>query len=324
MLISSKIKRLKIKDLYGNEMEHKNSIILYYILYTVLIIYPHSLEKGGSMRWKSGRRSSNIEDRRGVRISKKTVAGGGLTTIVLVLVGLYFGIDPGVVMQVANPNQGTEQRVEKVTLSAAEQELTDFVSVVLADTEDTWHAIFRQGGAQYREPKLVLFRGAVKSACGFARDAMGPFYCPADEKVYIDLSFYQDLRDRFKAPGDFAQAYVIAHEIGHHVQTLLGVSKQVHEQRSRLSKKDANRLLVRQELQADCFAGIWAFHADRTRQVLERGDIEEGLTAANAIGDDRLQRQGQGYVVPDSFTHGTSAQRVSWFKKGLAAGDIST
>jgi len=303
-------------------MGNKNVMFFNFFLYTVLIIYPHSLAKGDTMRWKSGRRSSNIEDRRGVRISKKTAAGGGLTTLVLVLVAMYFGVDPGVVMQVANPNQGTEQRVEQVTLSAEEQELTDFVSVVLADTEDTWQAIFRQGGAQYREPKLVLFRGAVQSACGFAQDAMGPFYCPADEKVYIDLSFYQDLRDRFKAPGDFAQAYVIAHEIGHHVQTLLGVSKQVHERRSRLSKKDANALLVRQELQADCFSGIWAFHADRTRQILESDDIEEGLTAANAIGDDRLQRQGQGYVVPDSFTHGTSAQRVSWFKKGLATGDI--
>ena len=274
------------------------------------------------MRWKSGRRSKNIEDRRGIRFSKKTAAGGGLTTIVIVLVAMYFGVDPNVVMQVANPDQGTQQVVEQVTLSAEEQELTNFVSVVLADTEDTWHAIFQQGDAQYREPKLVLFRGAVQSACGFAQDAMGPFYCPADQKVYIDLSFYQDLRDRFKAPGDFAQAYVIAHEIGHHVQTLLGVSKQVNEQRRQLSKKDANALLVRQELQADCFAGIWAFHADRTRQLLESGDIEEGLTAANAIGDDRLQRQGQGYVVPDSFTHGTSAQRVRWFKQGLSNGDI--
>jgi predicted metalloprotease len=276
------------------------------------------------MRWKSGRKSSNIEDRRGVRISGKTVAGGGLTTIVLVLVAMYFGIDPGVVMQNANPNQGTEERVEQVTLSAAEKELTDFVAVVLADTEDTWHAIFQQGGAQYREPKLVLFRGTVQSACGFAGAAMGPFYCPADERLYIDLSFYQDLRDRFKAPGDFAQAYVIAHEIGHHVQTLLGISQQVNEQRSRLPGKEANGLLVRQELQADCFAGIWAFHADRTRQILESGDIEEGLAAANAIGDDMLQRQSQGYVVPDSFTHGTSAQRVRWFRKGLEAGDIDT
>lgn len=276
------------------------------------------------MRWKSGRKSSNIEDRRGVRISGKTVAGGGLTTIILVLVAMYFGIDPGVVMQNVNPNQATEERVEQVTLSAAEKELTDFVAVVLADTEDTWHAIFQQGGAQYREPKLVLFRGTVQSACGFAGAAMGPFYCPADERLYIDLSFYQDLRDRFKAPGDFAQAYVIAHEIGHHVQTLLGISQQVNEQRSRLPGKEANALLVRQELQADCFAGIWAFHADRTRQILESGDIEEGLAAANAIGDDMLQRQSQGYVVPDSFTHGTSAQRVRWFRKGLEAGDIGT
>lgn len=276
------------------------------------------------MRWKSGRKSSNIEDRRGVRISGKTVAGGGLTTIILVLVAMYFGIDPGVVMQNVNPNQATEERVEQVTLSAAEKELTDFVAVVLADTEDTWHAIFQQGGAQYREPKLVLFRGTVQSACGFAGAAMGPFYCPADERLYIDLSFYQDLRDRFKAPGDFAQAYVIAHEIGHHVQTLLGISQQVNEQRSRQPGKEANGLLVRQELQADCFAGIWAFHADRTRQILESGDIEEGLAAANAIGDDMLQRQSQGYVVPDSFTHGTSAQRVRWFRKGLEAGDIAT
>jgi hypothetical protein len=276
------------------------------------------------MRWKSGRRSSNIEDRRGVRISKKTAAGGGLTTIIIVLVAMYFGVDPEVAMQVANPNQGTEQRLEQVTLSAKEQELSDFVSVVLADTEDTWHTIFQQAGAQYREPKLVLFRGAVQSACGFAQSAMGPFYCPADQKVYIDLSFYQDLQDRFKAPGDFAQAYVIAHEIGHHVQTLIGVSKQVQGQRRRLSGKDANALLVRQELQADCFAGIWAFHANRTRQLLESGDIEEGLNAANAIGDDRLQRQGQGYVVPDSFTHGTSEQRVRWFKIGLASGDMGT
>jgi predicted metalloprotease len=276
------------------------------------------------MRWKSGRKSSNIEDRRGVRISGKTVAGGGLTTIILVLVAMYFGIDPGVVMQNVNPNQATEERVEQVTLSAAEKELTDFVAVVLADTEDTWHAIFQQGGAQYREPKLVLFRGTVQSACGFAGAAMGPFYCPADERLYIDLSFYQDLRDRFKAPGDFAQAYVIAHEIGHHVQTLLGISQQVNEQRSRLPGKEANGLLVRQELQADCFAGIWAFHADRTRQILESGDIEEGLAAANAIGDDMLQRQSQGYVVPDSFTHGTSAQRVRSFRKGLEAGDIDT
>ncbi len=274
------------------------------------------------MRWRNGRRSENIEDRRGIRLSKKTAAGGGLVTIVIVLVAMYFGVDPNVVMEIANPDQGTQQTVEQVTLSAEEQELTDFVSVVLADTEDTWQAIFQQGGARYRKPTLVLFRGAVQSACGFAEEAMGPFYCPADEKVYIDLSFYQDLRDRFKAPGDFAQAYVIAHEIGHHVQTLLGTSQKVDEQRRRLSGKDANAMLVRLELQADCYAGIWAFHADRSRQLLERGDIEEGLNAANAIGDDRLQRQGQGYVVPDSFTHGTSAQRVRWFKQGLSNGDM--
>ena len=275
------------------------------------------------MRWKSGRRSTNIEDRRGVRLTKKTAAGGGIGTIILILVAMYFGIDPGVVLQVANQGQESAQQVEQVQLSPEEQELTDFVSVVLADTEDTWHDIFQKGGAQYREPKLVLFSGAVQSACGYAQSAMGPFYCPRDEKVYIDLSFYRDLRDRFKAPGDFAQAYVIAHEVGHHVQTLLGISQKVHEQRSRLPEKEANALLVRQELQADCFAGIWAFHADRSRQILEAGDIEEGLNAANAIGDDRLQKQSQGYVVPDSFTHGSSAQRVRWFKRGLTSGDIN-
>lgn len=274
------------------------------------------------MRWKSGRRSSNLEDRRNLRFSKKTAAGGGIGTIILILAAIYFGIDPGIVMKVTNPEQVQEQQGDQVSLTLEEKELTDFVSVVLADTEDTWHTIFQQGGGTYREPKLVLFSGAVRSACGFAQDAMGPFYCPRDEKVYIDLSFYRDLRDRFKAPGDFAQAYVIAHEIGHHVQTVLGISELVLDQRRGLNQKEANALLVKQELQADCFAGIWASHADRTRNILEQGDIEEGLTAANAIGDDMLQKKSQGYVVPDSFTHGTSAQRVRWFKKGLTTGDI--
>lgn len=204
-----------------------------------------------------------------------------------------------------------------------EDEQSQFVAVVLADTEDTWNAVFRKAGRDYREPSLVLFSGSVRSACGFAQAAMGPFYCPADQKVYIDLSFYSDLQNRFRAPGDFAQAYVIAHEVGHHVQTLLGISEQVRRQQAQLSKVEANQLSVRQELQADCLAGIWAHHADRTRALLEEGDIEEGLNAASAIGDDRLQKQSQGYVTPESFTHGSSAQRVKWFKRGYVSGDIN-
>jgi len=198
----------------------------------------------------------------------------------------------------------------------------NFVSVVLADTEDTWHSLFQKMGGAYQEPRLVLFRGAVKSACGLGQAAMGPFYCPGDQKVYIDLSFYSDLKNRFKAPGDFAQAYVIAHEVGHHVQTLLGISKKVQKAKKGLSNIKANQLSVLQELQADCLAGIWAHHADRSRQLLETGDVEEGLTAASAIGDDRLQKQSQGYVSPDSFTHGSSKQRVKWFKVGLHSGEL--
>jgi predicted metalloprotease len=209
-----------------------------------------------------------------------------------------------------------------VKQSAQEKALVDFVSVVLADTEDTWHQLFRQMGSKYEEPNLVLFRGATKTACGFGQAAMGPFYCPADHKVYIDLSFYSDLKDRFKAPGDFAQAYVIAHEVGHHVQTLLGISQKVQKAKRSTSEVEGNKLSVRQELQADCFAGIWAYHADRSRQLLEAGDIEEGLNAASAIGDDRLQKQSQGYVSPDSFTHGSSEQRVKWFKIGFEHGDL--
>jgi predicted metalloprotease len=274
------------------------------------------------MRWRNRRQSTNIEDRRRRPMARK-VAGGSLGTIILVLVGLYFGIDPGVILQstgaLAPPSQTSH-----APLSPEEKELGEFVSVVLADTEDTWHAIFRQAGSQYREPKLVLFSGAVESACGYAQSATGPFYCPADEKVYIDLSFFEDLQNRFGAPGDFAQAYVIAHEIGHHVQTLTGISGKVHAAKRQLSERDANALSVRQELQADCFAGIWAYHADRTRQLLETGDIAEALNAANAIGDDRLQMQSRGRVVPDSFTHGTSAQRIEWFKRGLATGGLSS
>jgi len=273
------------------------------------------------MRWQSGRRSANVEDRRGLRVSPK-VAGGGLGTLLLVLVALYFGIDPSVVLQTTDSGPGVEVTQAPVPPSAAEDELADFVAVVLADTEDTWQAIFQAQGAAYREPRLVLFSGAVESACGFAQSAVGPFYCPADEKVYLDLTFFRDLKARFGAPGDFAQAYVIAHEIGHHVQNVTGISDQVQTARRRTSEREANALSVRLELQADCFAGLWAHHAHRTRGIIEEGDIEEALGAANAIGDDRLQMEARGHVVPDSFTHGTSAQRVEWFKRGFTTGRL--
>jgi predicted metalloprotease len=203
-----------------------------------------------------------------------------------------------------------------------DDELRDFVSVVLADTEDVWNDLFRRRNANYREPTLVLFSGAVQSACGFAQAAVGPFYCPADQKVYLDLSFFRDLRDRFGAPGDFAQAYVIAHEVAHHVQNLLGISDKVRAAQQRTGQREANQLSVRLELQADCLAGVWANQAQRSRQILEEGDVEEALGAASAIGDDRLQRQSRGYVAPDSFTHGSSAQRVEWFRRGLDSGRV--
>ncbi len=273
------------------------------------------------MRWKSGRRSRNVEDRRGMRVSRKT-AGGGLGVLVIALIAMYFGVDPSVVLDQGQLTQTSDTPyTSQQTFTPEENRLADFVSVVLGDTEDTWNELFRQMGRTYREPTLVLFSGAVNSACGFAQAAVGPFYCPSDQKVYIDLSFYRDLKQRHQAPGDFAQAYVIAHEIGHHIQTLLGVSQKVHNMRGRISKVEANRLSVMQELQADCLAGVWASHAHKTRQILEQGDIEEALNAASSIGDDRLQRQARGYVSPDSFTHGSSAQRVRWFKRGIEIGD---
>ena len=273
------------------------------------------------MLWKSGRRSDNVEDRRGMGIGRGAKVGG-LGTIVLALIAMYFGIDPSVIL-----NQGVvEPTSSQVPASgpppAGQDPLADFVSVVLADTEDVWHEQFSRMGASYQEPTLVLFSGAVQSACGFAEAAMGPFYCPPDQKVYIDLEFYRDLKERHQAPGDFAQAYVIAHEVGHHVQTLLGIAEKIQQRSSQVSQAEANRLSVRQELQADCFAGLWAHHAQRTRQILEEGDIEEALNAASAIGDDRLQQQGRGHVTPDSFTHGSSAQRVEWFRRGFSSGDL--
>jgi hypothetical protein len=272
------------------------------------------------MRWEGRRESQNIEDRRGMRFGR---AGGiGLGTIVLALVAAYFGVDPSVILQ--QGAQPTEQQGEQTQYNETPEEAQKrkFVAVVLADTEDAWTELFNAAGRTYEKPTLVLFSGAVQSACGFAQAAVGPFYCPGDRQVYIDLSFYDELQNRFGASGDFAQAYVVAHEIGHHVQTLLGISERNMAARQRASEAEANALSVRQELQADCFAGIWAHNADRSRQLLESGDIEEGLNAAAAIGDDRLQKQSQGYVAPESFTHGSSEQRVRWFKRGFEAGTI--
>ncbi len=274
------------------------------------------------MRWRGRRRSSNIEDRRGQRTGRR-VLGGGIGTIVLVLVAMYFGVDPTFLIQgMQSTGGGASTGGRQPTAEELKNDpLADMISVVMADTEDVWNELFRQQGRQYREPTLVLFSGATRSACGLGQSAMGPFYCPADQKAYIDLSFYDDMRTRFKAPGDFAQAYVLAHEVGHHVQNLLGISSQVRQMQRGRSQGDANDLSVRLELQADCLAGVWAHRADRARNILEAGDVEEALNAASAIGDDRLQRQSQGRVVPESFTHGTSEQRQHWFRNGLASGD---
>ncbi len=273
------------------------------------------------MRWQKGRRSQNVEDRRG-RGGRRAVAGGGIGMVVIVLVGIMLGVDPGALLQVTNELTGGSAQ-QSAPQSPEQDKLADFVSVVLADTEDTWRPIFKQLGREYREPRLVLFSGSTDSACGFASAAMGPFYCPGDQKLYIDLNFYDELRQKFGAPGDFAQAYVVAHEVGHHVQTLLGISAQVQEAKRGASEIQANAIQVRMELQADCLAGIWGYHADRTRNLLEQGDVEEGLNAAAAIGDDTLQRKSRGRVVPESFTHGSAKQRQTWFVRGLKNGDIN-
>ncbi len=272
------------------------------------------------MRWRGERKSSNVEDRRGMRISKG--AGiGGVGGIVLGLLALYFTKDPTLLLQsLGEQGTGTEQASGPYQESAAEAESSGLIKVTLASTEDVWGKLFTQAGGTYQQPTLVLFSGVVNSACGTAQAAMGPFYCPGDRQVYIDLSFYDELKQRFGAPGDFAQAYVIAHEVGHHVQHLLGTSDKVHQARQRLSEAEGNAQSVRLELQADCYAGVWAFHA---QQLLEPGDIEEALNAAQAIGDDRLQKQSTGQVVPDSFTHGSSEQRMRWFKRGIDAGDVN-
>ena len=277
------------------------------------------------MDFRNGRESRNVEDRRG-QGGRRLGGGGkiGIGTIVLALIAMYFGIDPSVVLNtsemVAPP--AIESTQSGQPRSPAEDEMARFVSMVLADTEDTWGPIFKAGGAQYREPGMVLYTGATRSGCGVGQAEMGPFYCPADGKVYLDLAFFDELGQRYGAQGDFAQAYVIAHEVGHHVQNLLGISDKVQQARQRVSEREANLLSVRLELQADCLSGVWANHAHRSRQVLEAGDVEEGLAAASAVGDDQMQKRAQGYAVPDSFTHGSAAQRVRWFRQGLESGEL--
>ncbi len=276
------------------------------------------------MKWENRRRSRNVEDNRGKRITRKA-GGGGIGIILLALAAMYFDIDPRIVLNMGdslNTSSSTEQ-TQTYQPSASENQLANFVAVILADTEDVWQTLFKAQGKRYQEPHLVLFTGSVQSACGMAGAAMGPFYCPGDKKVYIDLSFYEDLKARHNAPGDFAQAYVIAHEIGHHVQNLLGISTKVHKAKQRLSKAKANKLSVKLELQADCLAGVWAHHAQQSKAILEPGDLQEALTAASAIGDDRLQKEARGYVTPESFTHGTSEQRVHWFKQGFEQGKMN-
>jgi predicted metalloprotease len=271
------------------------------------------------MRWRGERQSTNIEDRRGLSGGKIAV-GGGLGTVVILIIALLFGVNPQRLLEQLPNDPGSDVRSSR-PVNPEEEELKQFTSVVLAKSEDVWTDVFRQNGRQYREPTLVLFTDQVRSACGIAGAAVGPFYCPGDEKVYIDLSFYEQLRRRFNSPGDFAQAYVIAHEVGHHVQKLLGISDRVDAMQRRMSEVEANQLSVRLELQADFFAGVFARYV-QNQGVLEAGDIDEALGAASAVGDDNIQRQTTGYVVPDSFTHGTSAQRLRWFKKGYETGDI--
>jgi predicted metalloprotease len=270
------------------------------------------------MRWRGERQSSNIEDRRG--LTPKVAVGGGIGTLLVIIIALLFGADPRQLLEQV-PNNPTSEVQSSRPANSEEEELKQFVSVVLAKSEDVWGDVFRQNGRQYREPTLVLFTDQVQSACGMAGAAVGPFYCPGDEKVYIDLSFYEALRRRFNAPGDFAQAYVVAHEVGHHVQNLLGVSDRVDAMQRRTSEVEANQLSVRLELQADFFAGVFARYV-QNQGLLEAGDIEEALRAASAVGDDTIQRRTSGTVVPDSFTHGTSEQRLRWFKRGYETGDM--
>ena len=279
------------------------------------------------MKWEGNRESDNVEDARGgggFRVGGRSGIGLGTVAVALVA-GWIFGINPLTILGALDGGGGAstvQQQQAPAAKPPPADALARFVSTVLADTEDVWREQFAQAGGSYRDPKLVLFRGAVPTACGQGASAMGPFYCPADQKVYIDLDFYETMRTRLGAPGDFAQAYVIAHEVGHHVQNLMGVTDKVDSMRGRVSEAQQNALSVRLELQADCLAGVWAHHADAQRQILEQGDVEEALNAASQIGDDALQRKSQGTIVPESFTHGTSAQRVAWFKRGLQTGSV--
>ncbi|TWU05293.1 putative neutral zinc metallopeptidase [Symmachiella macrocystis] len=272
------------------------------------------------MRWKGRRGSDNVEDRRSVR--GPAVAGGGIIGIVIVIIVIVMGGDPAPLLQQMQQNQPAQQGAPG-RIDPAQDELAQMVSVVLADTEEVWSELLRENGNQYRDPKLILFRDSVRSACGFQNAATGPFYCPLDEQVYIDLSFFDDMKSQLGAPGDFAQAYVVAHEVGHHVQKILGTNERVHNRQRQVSKEEANQLSVRLELQADFYAGVWAHHAQQNWRILEEGDVEEALRAATAIGDDRLQKQSRGYVVPESFTHGTSEQRARWFVRGLKGGNVN-
>ena len=276
------------------------------------------------MKWKGRQQSSNIEDRRsgGGGGGGKTIVGG-IGILVMMAIVWMLGGNPLELLGLLGGGGGGGQTSANYQPSAQENELAQFVSVVLKDTEDVWGQIFANGGQAYREPNLVLYNGSVQSACGYSSAATGPFYCPGDQKVYIDLSFCEELQTKFKAPGDFAMAYVVAHEVGHHIQTLLGTSQKVNQMRGRVPQEEFNQYLVKLELQADFYAGVWAHHAQKMKNVLEEGDVEEALNAAAAVGDDRIQKQAQGYVVPESFTHGTSEQRQRWFYRGFQTGDIN-
>jgi uncharacterized protein len=271
------------------------------------------------MLWQGRRESENVEDVRGSGGGRRLVLGGGIGTVILVVLYLLLGGDPQALF---NSQQAQLPQSAQFDNQAPRDEASKFIAVVLADTEDAWNEIFRQMGREYEEPKLVLFTDLIQSGCGFASGATGPFYCPQDRRVYIDLGFYRLLQERLGAGGDFAQAYVIAHEVGHHVQNLLGITDRVQAARGRVSESEYNRLSIRLELQADFLAGVWARYTDRVKHVVEAGDIEEAIRAASAVGDDRLQYRSRGYVVPDSFTHGTSEQRVRWFRRGYETGDV--
>jgi len=319
-------KRAIVKGLTQTRLNHGNE------LFTLTPSPPvkknrlkYLIERRNPMRWRGERQSDNVEDRRGISISRGAKVGGisGLGLVALVVVGMFLGIDPTVILQQVGQNATSSSvTAERGARPAANDDMRNFVAVVLAETEDVWNDAFQKAGRTYEEPKLVLFSGAVESACGMAESAVGPFYCPADHKVYLDLVFFDELHSRFGASGDFAQAYVIAHEVGHHVQTLLGITRKVTELQSKSGTRDRNKLSVMMELQADCLAGMWAHQAQKKRNILEAGDIEEGLNAASAVGDDRIQKRTRGYVVPDGFTHGSSEQRVGWFKRGLEQGSF--